>query len=689
MEKIKKDQILNSQFTLIEKLGQSSLGQVWLAQYIELEQPVAIKILNPQLLSQKDRISIIQRELQRVSQLRHPNIVRIFDFHQDHDLNFISMEYIEGESIDTFMQSRNRLSFNEAVTMLLPVVDALVYAHSLGIVHGRIKKSNILIQHDNVPKLTDFGFAGISYQNYDILYEPGSQHFDRPNSTFSDDIRSLGIVFYELLTGQKPFNESLPPEERFNTVPLSINEQLRNIGATVPPSLDSLIQGMLTVSEQQHHPADMEEVRSLLEQVLDTGFNRPGIYSFEVNSPQEEPKLERQVIRPVQLSGFNKHSYWSGFGGKNIFKTLLLLIIFATLVGGGLWFLRYLSQTPDLVATRLEQKIDEKQKTEAHKTESKKTEKQPEKQTTMPRTEEKPTPEHVKEPAEAKKKLESRPSPPFKKTPSPKPRPREEIKIASKPEPKRPERIEPRTQPKPKKPKPSPEDLAFKRYISEGLRAFRNKDYVTAKTALEKAQALRPYSTEVKQKLVLVNDAIKQQQTDEKLQAARTAETKEQWDKAIKAYNKVLQAAPSLQAAVDGKNRAEKYQKYMKFTQFYLNKPEALHSDKNLAKVKRFLKQAPSISPKGPKLASQIEKLNQLVQKIQIPVAVTIESDKNTEVEIYRVGKLGRFNTKELTLRPGNYTVVGWRNGYKDVRKKISVEPGKPLTATIICTEKI
>ena len=682
MYKIIKGQLLSNRFTLIEKLGQSSLGQVWLARYNELEQFVAIKILNPQIFSKKDRISIIQSEFHRVSQLRHPNILRVFDFHHDQDLNFISMEYVEGESLDTFIEDRDRISYTEAISLLLPVVDALVYAHSLEIVHGRIKTSNILIQQDNIPKLTDFGFAGISYHHDDIIYEAGLQHFGQGNTTFSDDIRSLGILIYELLTGQNPFNESLPPEKRFQMATPSINKQLRHKGATIPPSLESLIQRMLSDSvDQRLRLAGMEEVRSLLEQVLETEFNRPRIYSFEINSPQEEPELERQVIRPVQLSGFNKRSFWSGFGGKNIFKTLVLLITFVALVGGGLWFLRHLSQKPDLIATRPEKKPDENQKIEAEKKEAN----QPKKQAASPKTEGKPKPE----PAEAKNKPESQPSPSPQKMLSPRPKPREEVKIASKPEPKRQERIEPRIQPKPKKPEPSPEELAFKRYKTEGLRAFQNKDYVAAKTAFERALTLQPYSTEIKQTLDMVNDAINQEKAKEKLQVAQAAETKEEWDKAVKAYQDALQVMPSLQDALDGKKRAEKHQKYMKFIQFYLNKPEALHSDKTLEKVKRFLQQAPSISPKGPKLASQIEKLAQLVQEVQIPVIVTLQSDNNTEVEIFKVGKLGKFNTKELTLRPGNYTVLGWRSGYKDVRQKIRVKPGKPLTATIICTEEI
>ena len=276
--------------------------------------------------------------------------------------------------------------------------------------------------------------------------------------------------------------------------------------------------------------------------------------------------------------------------------------------------------------------------------------------------------------------------PPHESKPQPvKPKPKEDVETVSKPKPVRPKPVEQQ----PKKQEPTPEELAFNKFREEGLSAFRNKEYETAKSALQKAQALQPGSVEVKQALALIEDALNQNRVEEKLQTARSAESKEDWNQAAKVYQDALQIAPSNQAAADGKKRSQKYLKFMQFAQFYLNKPEALHSDKNLEKVKQFLNEASAINPKGPQLTEHLVKLDQLIQTIQIPVPVTLESDNLTEVEIYRVGKLGTFSAKELTLKPGNYTIVGWRNGYKDVRQEIRVEPGRPLQTTIICTDQI
>ena len=96
------------------------------------------------------------------------------------------------------------------------------------------------------------------------------------------------------------------------------------------------------------------------------------------------------------------------------------------------------------------------------------------------------------------------------------------------------------------------------------------------------------------------------------------------------------------------------------------------------------------VKPQGPKLAERIKKLEQLVSLAKTPVKITIQSDNLTHVAVYRVGKLGRFEVRELELRPGSYTIVGARDGYQDVRQKIVVKPGRqPLRVIVKCRVKI
>ena len=116
------------------------------------------------------------------------------------------------------------------------------------------------------------------------------------------------------------------------------------------------------------------------------------------------------------------------------------------------------------------------------------------------------------------------------------------------------------------------------------------------------------------------------------------------------------------------------------------------HGDEQAKERKptEMLNQAEGIEPKGPRLNHQLEAFRQLVKEAQIQIKVTLVSDNLTEVSVYRVRRLGRFTAQELLLRPGRYTVVGTREGYKDVRQEILVKPGEaPPKVTIACREKV
>ena len=161
MPDLKKDQILLSRFSLLEMIGKGGMGQVWLVWDLELETQVAIKILNPQLTSRPDRVELLKNECRNTRRLVHPNIVRVFDFHRFKDLAFISMEYIDGQDLTAYRDQMQRLSHAAIKKILKPVINALGYAHELGLVHRDVKASNILVNRQKTPRLTDFGIAGV------------------------------------------------------------------------------------------------------------------------------------------------------------------------------------------------------------------------------------------------------------------------------------------------------------------------------------------------------------------------------------------------------------------------------------------------------------------------------------------------------------------------------------------------
>jgi len=230
----------------------------------------------------------------------------------------------------------------------------------------------------------------------------------------------------------------------------------------------------------------------------------------------------------------------------------------------------------------------------------------------------------------------------------------------------------------------------FRSHMSGGLAAYHEKNNVLARSELAKAKELKPDAPEVVEALALVEAAIRLQSIGDLKVRAEEAEASEAWEKAYDSYVAASKLDQTLQFATQGRERTLERMHLDKRLEFYLQKPEALESDEYLAKSIELLVQADKVEKKGPRLNHQVETLRGLVKEAQRLVTVTLLSDDFTEVSVYKVGKLGRFTSRELLLRPGRYTIVGTRDGYKDVRQEILVKPDtSPLQVNIACREKV
>ncbi|RZB37616.1 MAG: hypothetical protein SRB2_00718 [Desulfobacteraceae bacterium Eth-SRB2] len=230
----------------------------------------------------------------------------------------------------------------------------------------------------------------------------------------------------------------------------------------------------------------------------------------------------------------------------------------------------------------------------------------------------------------------------------------------------------------------------FQKLMSDGLTAYHDGRYQSARTRLLKAKSFRPDSREVQNALLQVDEAIRLAKIEKLRHKALTAEQAEDWDKALGSYLLVIKIDPNISFALQGKERALEHIRIAKQIRFFLQKPAVMESNPQLQNAILVIEEAQSLQPRGPKLSQRLDELKALVDAARSPVKVMIESDNLTEVAVYKVGKLGRFTTRELSLRPGSYTVVGSRDGYKDVRQKIIVKPGrKALRVRVICKNKV
>ena len=210
---ITKGQKINERYEIIRSIGEGGMANVYLGYDTILDRNVAIKVLRGDLSTDEKFVRRFQREALSASSLSHPNIVEMYDVGEDDGIYYIVMEYIEGQTLKQLLKKRGNLTLSEAIDIMLQLTDGMAHAHDSYIIHRDLKPQNIMIQDDGQIKITDFGIAMAlnSTQLTQTNYVMGSVHYLPPEqaagkgSTIKSDIYSMGIIFYELLTGELPF----------------------------------------------------------------------------------------------------------------------------------------------------------------------------------------------------------------------------------------------------------------------------------------------------------------------------------------------------------------------------------------------------------------------------------------------------------------------------------------------------
>lgn len=231
---------------------------------------------------------------------------------------------------------------------------------------------------------------------------------------------------------------------------------------------------------------------------------------------------------------------------------------------------------------------------------------------------------------------------------------------------------------------------AFARTMSEGLAALNEGEYADARGAFERAGTMRPGSPQVAEALAQVDEAESLESIARLRARARLLEEREEWAGALAAYEAVLAISPNLRFAREGVERCRRRVDLQDRLAFHLAHRERLADDEVYAEAVELLEEARRTSPAGPRLVARMEELASLLETAGMRVPVRLVSDERTEVTVYRVGRLGTFEEVELELRPGTYTVVGSRQGYRDVRLTLEVTADPPAAPVVVrCEERL
>ena len=230
----------------------------------------------------------------------------------------------------------------------------------------------------------------------------------------------------------------------------------------------------------------------------------------------------------------------------------------------------------------------------------------------------------------------------------------------------------------------------FNKAMSEGYSALNEARFDTAKKAFLTAAALQQGSTEAASALEQVATAQTAQRLSTLNQRGQKNEQQEQWQKAVDDYEQAQQLDRSIVFASEGLQRSRARAALDQELRTTIEAPQRLSDAAVATAVAKQLQQAKQIRPRGPVLTRQIDRLETLLQRANATVNITLRSDEETDVIVYKVARLGRFTQRELTLRPGTYTATGTRNGYRDVRQSFTIaHDSAPTNVTIICTDPI
>lgn len=266
-----KGQKINDRYEIIRSIGEGGMANVYLGYDTILDRNVAIKVLRGDLSNDEKFVRRFQREALSASSLAHPNIVEMYDVGEDDGIYYIIMEYVEGKTLKQLLKKRGSLTLSETIDIMLQLTDGMTHAHDSYIIHRDLKPQNIMIKDDGQIKITDFGIAMAlnSTQLTQTNSVMGSVHYLPPEqasgkgSTIKSDIYSMGIIFYELLSGSLPFKGE-------NAVEIALKHMrdplpnLKEENSAIPQSIENIILKATAKNPKNRY----EDARSMHEDLL-------------------------------------------------------------------------------------------------------------------------------------------------------------------------------------------------------------------------------------------------------------------------------------------------------------------------------------------------------------------------------------------------------------------------------------
>lgn len=771
---------LADRYTLVRKLGSGGMSETWLAQDRQTQKSVALKFLSAKLAGNAAYRKLLHQEWQLGSRLMHANIVRVFEYYDEVERPFFSLQYVGGPDVSV-------IGGEDIDIVMRPIgliADALRYAHGKNVVHRDIKASNVLLDLRGAPYLIDFGVAGTpgghpATGGSSIASSPQQLAGDAPRA--EDDIYSLGVLIYELISG-------IPPDPGAGTAaPAAKN------GIPVPTTVAELLSDMLA-----RDPGRRPDAETVTKRLRDAGFHPGSVpVRFIAGSDAQvvEPvdatiqPLERRPARPKSVidqpgraSGISPRLLGGALAGA--FLVLLVVVFVLPRLTGNRQPELHDNRSPVAASERkpaagdesllFNENIVEFQSTDdrvrlKRETEQVLGELLSKLETLQARAVQrwggqtfknaqsiyadgdqdylrrnyKAAGEKYRQAIVIIDPLLDQVDAIFEETmlkgrtaleagDSVEALRHYELAVAISPghaeahtgftRAKNLDLVMSLT----KQGAELEQDLdidaarvayekaleldaawqpaldglqrvlvagnqmSFDQRMTEGLEALADGEFPAARAAFRTAQALQPDSREPVDGLLQVDQGIRLDKISRMENDAKRLERTEQWDAAVQTYKDILAVDSDLVFAKEGLVRSTGRSDLHKKLEGYIADPDSLSDPSNTQAATKMLLDITRMPAVGPRLEDQKNQLSRLLKRAVTPLPVRLISDNATDVVIFRVGKLGSFESQEIHLRPGTYVAVGSRPGYRDVRLEFRVSPETDLQPIVVrCEEQI
>jgi serine/threonine protein kinase len=634
--------------TLVRRLGRGGMGEAWLARDAERGCEVVAKIVPPE--EGGARAALLRREARLVRKLDHPGIVPVYGFRTGEHGSAITSRYMPGGDAGK-LRGGPPLPIVRAARQ---VAEALEHLHSLGVVHRDVKAQNVLLDASGRAGLADFGIAAAGALDEEglVVRGGGSRASISPQQRRGDpahpqdDLYALGALIYELLSGRPPFSPSASDDEILTSTPPPVASS-----HPLPEELRGLVASLLSPLPTGR-PASMSVAREALARI-EEGLLPPG-------RVQPEPRLQPPP-RPGSATLSPTPSGPQLLSPRPPPASLPLREVGLALLAAGALFVAFVLprwvRPPAAPALR-------------------------------------PSSPETSSPTPAAVGASPIPPPPPLPAELPAATPTPEAQAARDAEqvPRAPSEARPRpdSSPRPRPPVDTAGERAFAAAVSEGEAALARNDFPSAEAAFTRAEGLEAGTDAVASGLARTREGQRVQALARLRDHASALETAEDWKGALGEYRRALALEPTVAFALEGSDRAAARADLASRLDFHLRHPGRLTTNAVAAEAEALLVRARNVPSPGPRLVAQIAGLEKALADARATVEVVIESDGATDLVMSGVGRLGPLTRRTLELRPGSYTVVGSRRGYRDVRRQFTVVPGAdPPVVDVRCQEAI